>query len=349
MRRSSVLLAITSSACSLIQVGNPPPPKYGAPTSSSGGTGSTGSSHATGSSGSSGGVRSSGMVIPEGMTTVPTTPEGKPLGWTPGHDENVYGPDMNHRKRFVSTKESAAKLGGLPGMACFPSQEKIARDNGLRGACWDPPGGTATLPAAHVQPGMRQMQKANFAGNEPLAIYWFEIPREATMGPYGTAILPSYDRDRPHDYEPYAMQGYARPALPDVTGKSLADALAAFDALDLPFILAVRWSGCEGAHDTVCQMGFDDSPGSAYVSVTLAERIRHRGTDREERELPAGLENKPTDEVVATLKKIGFTNVTVVETDLPCARGIACQLPPPRFYKTTEPIVVHIRRAKPSP
>jgi hypothetical protein len=287
------------------------------------------------------------MVI-EGMTTVPTTPEGKPLGWTPGHDENVYGPDMNHRKRFVSTKASAGKLGGLPGMACYPSQEKIARDNGLVGTCWDPPGGTPTIPAANLQPGMRQMKKANFAGNEPLAIYWFDMPREAIASEYGVAMLPSLDRDKPHEYEPYGIQGYARPQLPDVKGKTLAEALAAFDAMDLPFILAVRWTQCEGANDTVCELGFDDSPGTAYVHVTLAERIRFRGTDREERELPAGLENRPTDEVVATLKQIGFSKVVVVETDLPCARGIACSLPPPRFYKTTDTIEVQVRKGRPA-
>lgn len=328
--RSSFLAMFVLTGCALLPAGSSPSPRY---------TPSAASSSASAVASSS---------SPSG-TTAATTPEGKPLGWKPGFDENVYGPDMNLRKQYVSTKESAAMLGGLPGMACYPSEEKIARENGLRGACWDPPGMTATVPAAHLQPGMRQMRKANFASNEPSAIYWFDMPRQASVSEYGAALLPSLDPEKPEDYEPYGTQGFARPPLPDVKGKLLEQALAAFDAMDLPFIVAVRWTGCEGANDTVCEVVYTDSPGSAYVRVTLAERVRFRGTDREERELPAGLENKPADEVVATLKKIGFVNVTIVETDLPCARGIACSLPPPRFYKTTEPIEVQVRRAKATP
>ncbi|MGE0398800.1 MAG: hypothetical protein AB7T06_18980 [Kofleriaceae bacterium] len=324
--RSSLAIAVVASACSLVPVSNPPPPRYGTPASTP---------RATSTSSSSVAVVSA------------TTPEGKPLGWKSGFDENVYGPDMNLRKTFVSTRASAAALNGLPGMACYPSEEKIARENGLVGPCWDPPGGTATLPAAHLQPGMRQIRHPSFASNEPTAIYWFDIPREAVASEYGVAMLPSYDRDRPAEYEPYAMQGFARPPLPDVKGQPLAEALAAFDALDLPFIVAVRWSSlCEGANDTVCEVGFDDSPGSAYVRMTLAMRIRFRGTDREEREVPGGLENKPTDEVLATLEQIGFTNVVVVETDLPCARGIACSVPPARFYRTAERLEIQVRRGR---
>ena len=39
------------------------------------------------------------------------------------------------RKRYVSTRESAAKLGGFPGQTCTRDSERVARERGLQGRC----------------------------------------------------------------------------------------------------------------------------------------------------------------------------------------------------------------------
>jgi hypothetical protein len=260
------------------------------------------------------------------------------------------GNDRATREKFVSTKETAAKLNGLPGLPCDPESEAVARRNlGWKEPCWDPPGGTEAIPLAHLAPGKREIRKPDFTGYDPRWIIWFDAPREATPTESAFMMVPSGDPERPlSQYEPYALkQGFAKPSITAMKGRSLSDALAAFDAMDLPFIVIITWSECPGPNDTVCEID-DEVSSDGTVRMTAAMRIRYRGTDKEERELPDGLEGMKTEDAVAKLKKIGFTNIEIVEKDLPCERGFVCSTYRPGWHRTSQKIELEVRRAKKS-
>lgn len=253
---------------------------------------------------------------------------------------NEVSNDRAERRKFVSTKESAAKLNGLPGMTCADSDRST-----VEGACWDPPGSTRAAPMAHLQPGMRVLQAPEWTDLAPRAVYWFDMPREAKLGNDGVPMIPDVRTNPPIAYTPYAAQGFARPPLPSMQGKSIQDVIAAFDALDFPFSLVVDYVECEGAHDTVCSVATIDDRDS-HIRLKVSQRIKYRGTDREQRWVPDKLEGRPTADVVADLKKLGFTNVVVVEADLPCERGIVCSTYRPGWHPTKQAIELQVRRAK---
>ena len=239
------------------------------------------------------------------------------------------------RRKFVSTRETAAKLNGLPGMPCAKSDAHM-----VDGPCWDPPGGLRALPMAHLQPGMRQMETPDWAHHRPRAVYWFDMPREATPDHDRMPLVPDARKNPPTRYTPYANQGFVRPALPAAKGRTVDEVVAAFDKLDMPFVLVFVWGECDAAHDTVCEV----ADKSSTVTLTVANHVKYRGSDREERKLPA-LEGKPTADAVAELKRIGFTNVSVVEKDLPCNRGVVCSAPRAGWHRTTQVIELEVRRA----
>ena len=247
--------------------------------------------------------------------------------------------ERDARRAFVSTKETAAKLNGLPGMPCAPSDAHV-----VDGPCWDPPGGLRALPMAHLQPGVRQMETPDWAHPEPRAVYWFDMPREATPDHDRLPLVPDARNNPPTRYVPYHDGGFVRPALPAMKGRTVDAVVAAFDQLDMPFALTFVWRDCDAAHDTVCEVK-DPNPRSSSLTLAVANRIKHRGTDREERKLPAGLEGRPTDEVLAELRRIGFTNVVVVEKQLPCNRGVVCSAPRAGWHRTTQVIELEVRRA----
>lgn len=140
-----------------------------------------------------------------------------------------------------------------------------ARSQGLVGPCWDPPGDVRFAPPIHVTPGMRTMAPD---------LYWFDMPAEAEPDRnQGCAELPSARGGR-FKYEPYSDDGgRPQPAIPDLTGKTVDEALATLDALDAPLcVMTIVWtSNCDAVdEDAVCQQNFDRS----YAKLNLIVRSR---------------------------------------------------------------------------
>ena len=253
---------------------------------------------------------------------------------------NDVSNDRAERRKFVSTKESAAKLNGLPGMPCADRDR-----SSVEGACWDPPGSARAVPMAQLQPGMRQVQAPVWTDVAPRAVYWFDMPREAKLGNDGVPLIPDVRSNPPIAYTPYAAQGFVRPPLPAMKGESIQQVVAAFDALDHPFSLLVDYVECEAAHDTVCGVATIDERDS-HFRLRVSQRIKYRGTDREQRYVPDKLEGRPTSDAVAELKKLGFTNVVVVEADLPCERGVVCSAPRPGWHPTNQAVELQVRKPR---
>jgi hypothetical protein len=126
--------------------------------------------------------------------------------------------------------------------------------------------------------------------------------------------------------------------------------IEAFDALDMPFELLVKYSEhCEGAHGTVCSIQNTVDEQSSRFELLVAMRIRHFGLPTEQRQRPAEdkMIDRPPADVTAELKAIGFTNVVVVEKDLPCKRGIVCRVPGHAGWQgTNDSIELWVRHAK---
>lgn len=139
--------------------------------------------------------------------------------------------------------------------------------------------------------------------------------------------------------------------MPDLKGKTLAQALDAIDALDLPAcVKVVRDGNCDKPHGTVCHTGLehgDTVRDNGHIQLIVATDVLDQGTPKESRRLPDPT-NKPTVEVVADLGKRGFTSVEVIETDVPCERGVVCESSPQpgRFYPSNVKIELKVRRAK---
>jgi len=224
------------------------------------------------------------------------------------------------RDSFVSTKETAAKLNGLPGLPCAEEDR-----GGVEGPCWDPPGFDRQVPMAHLQPGMRVIEAPDWRHTAPDAMYWFDMPKEAKEeGRTGKAMLPD-TAGAVTAYTPYAKQGFVRPPLPAMTGRPIGDVLADLDKLDMPFSVFVRYRECDAPHDIICSA----EDREEHFKVMVSMKIRRRGLPDEERLMPkkATLEGRPPADVKAELEKIGFTNVQIVAKDLPCKRGIVCSMP----------------------
>jgi hypothetical protein len=246
--------------------------------------------------------------------------------------------------RFVSTKETAKKLNGMPGRPCTEENRY-----GIEGPCWDPPGREKALPMTHLQPGKREIEALDWRLYNPRAIYWFEMPREAKPGSDGEVLVPDTG-GATSGYSPYAEEGFVRPALPTIVGAHVDKVVAAFDALDMPFSLLVKYSEhCEGTQGTVCKIQNTVDEESSHFELLVAMRVRHQGLPTEQRKRPAEdkMIDRPPAEVTAELKAIGFTNVVVVEKDLPCKRGIVCRVPGHEgWQKTTDSIELWVRHEK---
>jgi len=249
-------------------------------------------------------------------------------------------------QRFVSTKATAAKLGGLPGRPCAePDRKQIS------GPCWDPPGKERAIPAATLQPGMRLVEKPDFKYRKTRATYWFEMPREAIPSYEKLPEVPSGGSSPPVSYVPYAAEGYLRPALPAMKGRTVGDVLAAVDALDMPFVLQFVYTECDAEHDRICEVE-DRGPDNAQIGLVVSQQIMFRGTPDEERKLPKDLavyEGRPTAEVVAEIKQLGFTNLNVIEKDLPCKRGVVCRMPGYGGWRRTAKVIEIWVRQSPAP
>jgi hypothetical protein len=256
------------------------------------------------------------------------------------------GPDRTGRSHVtedpgVSTPQTAAALGGLPGRACTTENEERARHGGLTGPCWDPPGITKFAPMATVIPGMRVMEAPDYEMDQQHATYWFDMPREATLDSMGFGLLPEGDGDR-FRYQPFGTGGFALRPAPELVGLPLTEALARLDALDLPVAVTVKWDEhCGTVHEAVCRQ--DDELGS-LVELAVASTIRNAGTAKERRKIPEGLVGRPIAEVTAELRAIGFTDIVVVPKDLPCERGVVCSAFPPGWHPTNDKIELEVRR-----
>ena len=145
---------------------------------------------------------------------------------------------------------------------CTPENLVTARQQGLTGPCWDPPGSQAFAPPVHVVPGLRQMADE---------VWWIDMPREGELDPNTNCpMLPSASGGSYH-YDPYSDEGgQPVPAIPVVTGLPVADALAAIDRLDAPVcVQLITWTtSCPQPAGHVCQQNFDDR----YAQVNLIVR-----------------------------------------------------------------------------
>jgi hypothetical protein len=239
-------------------------------------------------------------------------------------------------RRAKTTSEDLTRPGN-----CDPAVEKRVRPYGeLKGVCWDPPGHWSYANAVTHVAGRREVKPD---------VFWFDMPKEGVLDTDNCVRLGVTSGKTGFDYLPYEEDGLPRFAVPDFTGKPLAEALDAIDALDRPACITVHRDGeCDKPDGIVCKT---DSAGSPIdvdgrIRIVVSTDVYDRGTPKETRRL-RDLTNKPTEQVRATLSKV-FANVEVVEADLPCERGIVCDIDPPveRFYPASEKITLKVRRAK---
>lgn len=145
---------------------------------------------------------------------------------------------------------------------CSARAERLAREEGLVGPCWDPPGAVEFAPPVTIAAGVRRMSPTS---------YWIDMPREARIeASYGCAELQTVEGSW-FKYEPYADDGGRRaPQIPDLTGMTVEQVVAAMDGLEAPLCVSVvEWStGCDAPIGHVCQQNFD--PWTATVSVMVA-------------------------------------------------------------------------------
>jgi hypothetical protein len=244
----------------------------------------------------------------------------------------------------ASDATTAAALGGLPGTTCQPDREEMARDRGLTGPCWDPPGIVKAFKLQELVRGMRTKEYPDPTMDIMHAIYLFDMPGDVSPT-YGYVQIQDHDGNW-YQYEPYGTGGFAKPTLPELVGMPLKDALAALDALDLPFVVDVTWdTSCDRAHEVICSTDTGQQKGG-YIGLRIATRIRNPGTDKERRLIPGGIEGRAPADVIADLKALGFTNIAVVEKDLPCERGVVCSAPKPGWHPTNQVIELEVRRTR---
>lgn len=148
---------------------------------------------------------------------------------------------------------------------CTAENLVIARQQGLTGLCWDPPGATEFSTPVHVEPGMRKMTDE---------VYWFDMPREAELEPnHNGAVLPSVG-GHTFAYEPYSADGgRAAPAIPRLVGLTVDEALAAIDRLDAPLsVELITWtSSCPQPAGHVCDQNFQRDDAKLNVIIRGAE------------------------------------------------------------------------------
>lgn len=145
---------------------------------------------------------------------------------------------------------------------CTAENLVTARQQGLTGPCWDPPGREAFAAPVHVVPGLRQMADD---------LWWFDMPREGEVDPNTRCPLLPAAGDGTYSYDPYSDEGgQPAPAIPAVTGMTVAQALAALDRLDAPLcVQLITWTtSCPQPEGHVCQQNFDDR----YAQVNLIVR-----------------------------------------------------------------------------
>lgn len=161
----------------------------------------------------------------------------------------------------VSHAGPAAAAGGT----CTLDAERAARNHGLVGPCWDPPGHADFAPPVHVVPGMRKIDDER---------YWFDMPREATFDRMGGCVEIPAASGRTVAYTPYAEEdGRPVPRFPPLTGLTLDEALAAVDALDVPLcVTVIEWSmNCDSAPGTVCGQNFERWSAMLNLIVKAAD------------------------------------------------------------------------------
>ena len=269
----------------------------------------------------------------------------------PGKGDGAGGAGGGSAARGGGGGGGGALPAGIPGGICdAETSQRLHDDHGYDGVCWDPPGDdreSARLPPAAIA-GRREIQIKDASAAR---VFWFDMPPGIQGG--STSYCPWLEGDRPDwtfEYQPFAQPGgFPAWTVPDFTGQSLDAALDTIDALDLPACVTVRYdSGCELGHHNVCMQSQTDEPIRLNGDLTLvvATDITDEGTPDERRRLP-DVTGTATDDALADLARRGFTNVKVVEDNVPCERGIVCMADPgPGFWPPDGAIVLTVRRAK---
>ena len=177
-----------------------------------------------------------------------------------GDDDSSGGGQAPTYDETFAAELAAARVDPDRG-TCSAEAVMTARHQGLVGTCWDPPGDEAFAPPVHVVAGPRQMADD---------LYWFDMPREATVDPnYRCALLPG-TLDHQFPYDPYSGDGgRAVPSFPRLDGLTVTQALAALDRLDAPLCVElITWTtSCPVEAGHVCQHNFDANHGKLNLIV----------------------------------------------------------------------------------
>lgn len=173
------------------------------------------------------------------------------------------------------------------------------------------------------------------------------------------ALDPDPERDRGSDgdleaYCPDAGSGHederpTSPNIPDLSGKTLDQAIAVLEGLGRYCVIVVERSSCSAPTGTplVChqstQIGVRALDVDSPIELALQTDVAGRGTARESHRVPM-LKGRPTKEVLADLAQRGFTNVQVIR-DAQCEAGQVCWADPDPddFQALSESVILHVR------
>lgn len=203
-----------------------------------------------------------GVKLPSSVGTAPRLESEGPPTEVGAHGVSVGEGDPQAPTYQQTVDAEVAQAGRDPDRGnCTAENLVTARQQGLIGPCWDPPGRTAFAPPVHVVPGMRQMADD---------LYWFDMPREGEVEPNNRcAVLPSASGGT-YSYDPYSDEGGRPvPAIPAMTGLTVEQALAAIGRLDAPLcVQLITWTtSCPQPEGHVCDQNFDDRYGQLNLIV----------------------------------------------------------------------------------
>lgn len=240
-----------------------------------------------------------------------------------------------------SSSASGTMPDGIAGKVCDrEGVDHMRNDHGYEGPCWDPPG----YRIASLMPGPAIRGRREVAPG----VWWFEMP-DGEVNPNTSCVqLPGAKADFTDPYEPYGDGGFTPFTVGDLQGKPLDEVLDWIDSLDQPACVHVQWDPqCDDGHGKVCfQSAYVGDPVTpdGGLQLIVGTDVIDAGTPDEQRRLPY-LVDRPLDEALAELAKLGFTAVEVIERNVPCERGVVCEALPDggRFHGPAEPIQLVVR------
>lgn len=173
------------------------------------------------------------------------------------------------------------------------------------------------------------------------------------------ALDPDPERDREgdddlEDYCPDADHSHVdmpptSPNIPDLSGKTLDQALEVLAGLGRYCVLVLERTSCSAPTGTplVChqstQSGVAALSIDSPVRLSLQTDVDGRGTTDETHRVPV-LKGRPTKDVLADLTRRGFTNVQVIR-DAQCETGQVCWADPDPddFQALSASVILHVR------